>query len=407
MPHADARRLPTPWLTAYTLLVLGGNGYVLRLLARDAPQIPMRRAVAAGPGVQADPPPGGAGEWPFVSVIVPARNEERNLPNLLPSLLNLSYPPARLEVIVVDDQSEDRTPEILAEFAAAYPQLRVVRGASLPDGWKGKPWAMQQGAEAAHGEWLLFTDADTVHGPDSLASTISAAIELDADLFTIGTELVLGGPAERLIMPVVHLGILMFYQPSAVNDPENPTAIANGQYLLFRRQTWDEIGGAERVRNDIAEDLELGRLVKREGYRLYLADGRGIVRVRMYQDFADVWQGWRKNVLLALRKQPAMGTLQLATLAGALTPFVLLGLYGGRFLRDGRPANRASLALVGAQVGTLLLVKRRIDAILGVPVGWTFTFPIGLLLLAAILLDSLRLLVNGRGVTWKGRSYTA
>jgi len=341
---------------------------------------------------------------------VPARNEERNLPRLLPSLLEQAYPADRFEVIVVDDQSTDGTPAILAEYRARYPQLRVLTGRPLPDGWKGKPWAMQQGASAARGTWLLFTDADTMHHPEALASTVYDAVAREVDLYTIVPCSELCSPGERLIMPVVFLGIFTFYHPSFVNNPDNPIAIANGQYILIRRAVYDAIGGVEAVRAEIAEDLELGRLVKRRGYRLYITDGRALVDVRMYQNFAEVWAGWRKNVLLSLKKQPVMGAAQLATLVGAgIMPYTLLVYYLAAIARAGGQAGRGATVaagLSGAEVGALLLLKRRIDRHLGLPPGWTFTFPAGMVLFALILLDSLRLVLSGKGVTWKGRSYT-
>jgi chlorobactene glucosyltransferase len=399
-PHQDG---PPAWLVGMTLAVVGGAGSTLRLLYQEPAPVRLRRAAGPDPA----PPPPGCAAWPAVSILVPARNEERNLPALLPSLLGQAYPADRFEVIVIDDQSTDRTPEILAEAARDHPQLRVVQGTPLPDGWKGKPWAMRQGAAVARGDWLLFTDADTVHAPESLASALYEAVTRRADLFTIAPTMILQGPAERLIMPIASLGIFTFYHPSLVNNPRSAVAIANGQYLLIRRSVYDALGGIDAVRADIAEDLEFGRLVKRKGYRLYLADGRGLMRVRMYHNLAEVWEGWRKNVLLSFLKEPVAGALQLSSLLLGLLPFGLCAYYGARAARPAATRrDRAGAALAGAQVGMLFWVKRRVDRALGLPFGWTFTFPLGLLLFIGILADSFRRLLSGQGVTWKGRAYT-
>jgi chlorobactene glucosyltransferase len=384
----------------YTALVAGAAGVNVGMSYRQPPHPALKQA--AGP--DADPPPPGLGAWPFVSIIVPCRNEERNLPMLLPSLLGQSYPADRYEVIVVDDQSTDATPAILAEFAAD-PRLRAVAGQPLPEGWKGKPWAMHQGAAVARGEWLLFTDADTVHEPVALASAIYDAIARGADLFTFAPCMVLASPGERLIMPIVVLGISTFYHPVFVNNPRNPTAIANGQYILVRRAVYDAVGGIDTVRDAIGEDLEFGKLVKRSGYRLWLTNGQDLMRVRMYQNFVEVWEGWRKNVLLSMRKQPVMGVLQLGSLfIGGILPFALLARYLLAALRRG--AAGPDLALSGIQVAALIIMKRRVDQLLELPVGWAFTFPVGIFLFTLILLDSLRRLISGEGVTWKGRAYT-
>src|SRR5579859_268186 len=242
MSHPAPRQAPPAWLVVYTLCVLGGVGRILRLLGADSRPPALRRGTAGPDGAPPSPPPPGGPDWPLVSIVVPVRNEARNLPALLPSLLTQAYPPDRYEVIAVDDQSTDQTPAILADFAARYPQLSIVSGRPLPAGWKGKPWALHQGIAHARGEWLLCTDADTVHSPASLATSVYDAVTRGIDLYTITPRSIMVGPAERLIMPIVYLGIFSFYNPSAVNDPRSPTAIANGQYILIRRAVYDAVG---------------------------------------------------------------------------------------------------------------------------------------------------------------------
>ncbi len=388
------------WLVAATAVTVAGSAVVAALLTQRPPR--------PAPRIAADPPPTDLSVWPRVSIIVPARNEARNLPLLLPSLLAQTYPADRLEIIVVDDGSTDATPAILAEWAAAHPQIRVVTGQPLPPGWKGKPWAMQQGAAAAQGEWLLFTDADTQHAPGALPTTISDAVTRAADLYTIVPELQVVGPAERLIMPVVTLGMAVFFHPIFVNNPRSSIVIANGQYLLFRRAVYDALGGVDAVHTEIAEDLELGRLVKKRGYRLCLVDGRGLMQVRMYHNLAELWEGWRKNVLLSMKRQPAAGVLQIASLLTAVGPFALLVGYAARALRGTTTrADRQALALSAVQVAAMLLPKRIVDRGFGLSWGWTFSYPVGILMFIGILLDSARRLISGEGVTWKGRSYTS
>jgi chlorobactene glucosyltransferase len=362
--------------------------------------------------LKARPP---SGEWPFVSIIVPARNEERNLPRVLPSLLSQHYP--NYEVIVVDDQSTDATPQILAEWTACDPCLRVIRGEALPtdDGWMGKPHAMMQGARIAKGEWLLFTDADTEHSPLALSSTIAYALKHGVDLLTIVPDFRLVTPSEKLIMPVASMGISMIYPFYKVNDPGSRVAIANGQYLLVRRDVYDAVGGIERVKDKIAEDLEFGKAVKSDGFRLLIADGRHLMSVRMYTNLGEIWEGWGKNVVLSMQDNPLQGVTAVAGLFTVLIlPFVL-GRWVVRLWRDARQSGRTSdkLAAGGAAaISTWFLAlpfvyRYRLDRANGLSPAWTLTLPLGVVIFAAIMLWSLARLLLGKGVTWKGRTYAA
>ncbi len=358
-------------------------------------------------------PPSGGGEWPFVSIIVPARNEERNLPKLLPSLLSQRYP--HYEIIVVDDQSTDRTPQILAEWAERDERLHVIRGADLPrdEGWMGKPHAMMQGARMAKGEWLLFTDADTKHDPLSLSSSVAYALQHNIDLLTILPDFELITPSEKLIMPVATMGISALFPVYRVNDPKSKVAIANGQYILIRREVYDAVGGIGRVKDKIAEDLEFGKAVKGDGYRLYLADGRHLMDVRMYTNLGEVWEGWSKNVVLSMRGNPVQGVVAVMGIFSVLVlPFVLvrwvLRLWKeaekSRHLRDRLAATWAT-AIASWFLALPLAYRYRLDRSIGLSPAWTLTLPLGVAVFGALMLSSLVRLITGRGVTWKGRTY--
>lgn len=382
--------------------------------AMQSPEVvPPADALESGAPSGRDSGRDSGAEWPFVSIIVPARNEARNLSCLLPTLLGQRYP--NFEVIVVDDQSTDATPRILAEWAARDPRLHVVAGRELPrsEGWLGKPYAMQQGAQVAGGEWLLFTDADTTHSPLSLSSSMAFAIEHDVDLFTIAPGVELGSFAEKLIMPVAYEGISVLYPAYKVNDPDSSVAIANGQYILIRRQVYDAVGGIGRVKDKIAEDLEFGKAVKGDGYRLYLADGRLLMSVRMYTNFGEVWEGWSKNVVLSFRGNPLQALFSvLGIFAQVGLPFVL-----GRWAylawqsahRSGRLDDKVNAGWVSAiaawNISLPFYYRYRVDKALGLSPLWTLTQPVGVFVFALIMLSSLIRILTGKGVTWKGRTY--
>jgi chlorobactene glucosyltransferase len=344
---------------------------------------------------------------------VPVRDVERNLPRLLPSLLSQGYP--NYEVVVVDDQSTDATPRILAEWSAKEGRLKVVRGVELPrgEGWHGKPHAMYQGAKVARGEWLLFTDADTVHSELSVSSSMAYALRRRVDLLSIGPYPELVTPAERLLMPVAFMGVSTFFPAAKVNDPNSAVAIANGQYIFIRREVYDAVGGIERVKDKIAEDLEFGKVVKSAGYRLYIADGRHLMTVRMYTNLRELWEGWGKNTVLSFRENPIVGVLGVPAIVLSPTlPVAWLKWAVNSWRtanRTQKPADELAAAWVTALsvMNTLVpfIYRRRVDRQLGLGLGWTLTQPVGTLIFGLILLNSFLRLITGRGVTWKGRTY--
>ncbi|MFN3763638.1 MAG: glycosyltransferase, partial [Anaerolineae bacterium] len=208
-------------------------------------------------------------EW--VSVLVPARNEARNIRRCLESLLAQDYP--LMEVLVLDDGSTDETPEIVAEMARRDPRLRLIPGQPLPAGWMGKNFACHQLSQEARGEWLLFTDADTVHHPQTLSWALTAARENRADLVTLVPRAVTHTFGEQLLLPIIPFGVLGCF-PLALGARLGIPALsmAIGTFLLFRREAYERIGGHAAVRGEIAEDVVLARRVRRHGGRVVLLD---------------------------------------------------------------------------------------------------------------------------------------
>ena len=236
------------------------------------------------------PPISVSAEQPEVSVIVPARNEEANLANCLGSLAG--QPGPSYEIIVVDDHSTDRTRGIAQEFPVA-----VITADPLPDGWSGKCNACWSGVRVAKGKWLLFTDADTRHSANSIEQGLDEARENDAAMLSYSPKQEVHSFAERALMPVIFAELATTFRPREVSDPNSPAAAANGQYLLIRRDAYDAVGGHAAVAQAILEDVELAKQVKYAGYKLHfrLSDA---VRTRMYRSFAQMWEGWTKNLAL-------------------------------------------------------------------------------------------------------------
>src|SRR5579875_2013543 len=249
-----------------------------------------------------------------VSIVVPARNEERNIRRNVTSLLEQDFE-GEYEVIVVDDASTDATPRILDEIASSHPhaeRLYVLRLRDLP-GWAGKPHALHAGAQEAQGDWLLFTDADTWHAPNALRTAYETATKQGIDMLSLGTTQELPGFWDKVLMPMAYLGISMQYPIRQVNNPRSPLALANGQFILLRRSVYELVGGYARpdLRATLLDDRDLARVVKENGFHLRLLDGRDLVHVHMYEGLGEAWRGWRKNVFLGSRGGVGFALLQL------------------------------------------------------------------------------------------------
>lgn len=339
---------------------------------------------------------------PLVSIVVPARDEERNIGRCVESLLAQDY--ARFEVIVVDDGSRDATPRLLDALTREHPRgarLRAIRLDALPLGWAGKAHALHAGALAARGGWLLFTDADTEHAPEALRSTLRYAVREHLDLFSILTRQELPDFWGRVLMPIAFMGVGAQYPSRQVNDPQSPVAIANGQYILLRRAVYLAIGGygSPRLRGTVLDDRDLAHEVKRAGYRMELADGHALVRTRMYQSLREHWHGWGKNAYLGSRGGPAMFvamTLGLLGITVAPIALLLVGVLG----------RRPGVAAAGAlQVAAAAAYRDRLDRALEVPRRYVWTHPLGGLIFAGILARSGWRKLTGQGAEWRGRTY--
>src|SRR6204780_5885462 len=229
----------------------------------------------------------------MVSAIIPARNEEASIARAVESV---AAQPEIAEIIVVDDQSTDSTAAILAALAARIPQLKILRTPALPTGWIGKNYAAALGADAAQGDWLLFTDADTCHMPGSTRRALNDAVEHNAVLVSYSPEQELGSFWERALIPVVYSRLAVRYPFARVNNPALPDAAANGQFMMILRETYEAVGGHTAIADQVLEDVALARRVKRAGYGIYFTAPMATVQTRMYRTFASMWQGWTKNL---------------------------------------------------------------------------------------------------------------
>ncbi len=332
---------------------------------------------------------------PKVSILVPARNEEKTIAACVKALIAQDYPD--FEVVVLDDRSEDRTKEILAGIGST--RLRVVAGREVPEGWTGKNWACYQLAQNALGEIFLFTDADTVFEKEALSSAVGMMQERGADMLTAVVRNLLPSFGEQITVPFLFWSIMAILPVGIAQIWRGSKAFvaANGKFLLFSRNAYERIGGHQAVRSEAAEDLALSRLIKGARMNWLLIDLTELVSTRMYHGFFSAWRGFSKNffAIFDYRVLPALFVwfwMLLITYHPLVTVALLIanGQLNAHFL-----AAAATVAL-SLLIWVITALKARL------PKTVVFLYPLTMTVAAAIGIYSLFLTVFGR-TAWKGR----
>jgi chlorobactene glucosyltransferase len=356
-------------------------------------------------------PPADNNPLQKISVCIPARNEEKTLPVLLPTVLTQEG--VRFEVIVLNDGSEDATPEVLKSFKDKYPdKLKVVEGKTKPDDWLGKPWACMQlyGHVSDDSDLLLFLDADTFLKPGTLRNAAAAFDKYQADMITVWPQQILGSFWEKTLIPLIYYGLMsvlpsiyVYRKPrwmpkSIYMRVSSSFAAANGQCIGFRKSAYQKIDGHESVKRDIVEDVELAKAVKRAGMTVRMFHGIGSVLCRMYQSHTEIFSGLRKNFLAGF------GYSIPVFLAAALLHFLVFILpFTGLLWVSIQPSP--VLFNLSVLTVTLILLHR---LMLSVWFRWdpmfSFTHPIGVLWFECLGLVKLYDHFTGRKTSWKGRS---
>jgi GT2 family glycosyltransferase len=357
-----------------------------------------------------------------LTVVVPAYNEAANIAACLTSILGSEDPCGDWRVLLVDDCSTDATVAIARQAAGAYgasaPRFTLLDAGPRPaaERWVGKNWACSVAMEQVQSEWVLFVDADVRLQPASLRRALAQASAEGADLFSLAPRLSCGCLAEWLVQPIMASLLGLGFPIEAANDPASPVAFAAGPFMLFRRSAYEAIGGHRALAAEVVEDLALARRLKQGGFRLRYLLGLDALELRMYSDFASLWEGWTKNWLLGLDGDVARalaassvvllmfsGPWLLATAAG----LALLGLAAGGHAPVGQPDQRlvllAALAFALAGIGLQLVLRLWIRRQFQVPLSFWWLMGAGGLVVAAIGPVSVWRTLSGRGWTWKGR----
>lgn len=333
---------------------------------------------------------------PNISTIVPARNEERNIARCASGLIHQDYP--HIELVFVDDDSGDATPEILAEYAKQDQRVKVVRTGGKPEDWNGKQWACHSGATIATGDWLCFMDADTYAEPFLISRTVAFALDNQIDMLTLQPWYEMRGLWERIVLPAGLTPLLLVFPPNRVNDPQDSISLANGQFILIRRSTYESVGGHVGIKDRMMDDYPLAENVKRAGYRLFVADGAEVMRVRLYTNLKEIWAGALKAAVEISGGWLASSVILIINLLLNIVPIGLLfwAVLSEQWLIVSVMGTTTVFQVV--YYGILRMAGYRLPPWSGI------TYPLGGIIVMSIILDGMLRLVSGRDIQWKGRA---
>lgn len=374
------------------LLWLGWCVFVLRVARKDT-----RLALYDGPA--------DGGAWPSISVCIPARDEERDIEGCLSSILAQEYP--AFEVIVVDDRSTDHTGEIVEQFAQRDPRVRLLRVEDCPAGWTGKCHALWRATQQATGEWLLFVDVDTRHDPLNFKTVLHEATRQGADMVSLVCRPRTESLFESVVEPLLGTMLLGQFRFEDVNRIRHPKAFANGQYILIRRETYDDIGGHEAVRGHILEDVAMAFRVKRSKWTLRVMWGVKVSSVRMYGTMKEMLHGWSRIYCGAFGIEPSfyMAFIVAWFLLWALPT---VGIAAGVVLLATGTADALTyveLVLAGVTVAACLATMGVSYRLVEHPGIYAIFSPIGAVFQLVTLCRSLWLIAVRKSIPWRGCEY--
>jgi glycosyltransferase involved in cell wall biosynthesis len=324
-----------------------------------------------------------------VTAIVPARNEEEVVSACIQAL---ERQPEVAEILVVNDQSTDRTAEVVRNLTTDIPHLRLLETHDLPPGWVGKNHAAWIAANTAAGDWLLFTDADAELAPRAVARALQTAAQTKAALVSFSPGQITATWYEKALIPFVYCRLAKHFSFDAVNDPASNEAAANGQFLMIRRDVYQAIGGHAAVAGEVLEDVALARRTKSAGRRIWFGSGKGIVHARMYRSFDAMIEGWTKNLYQLIGATPAAAYRELCSVVPCV-PLILILL--GLVLPFALLAGLGLLLARHAAYGSALARNQ-------FPVSYILYYVPAVVLYSAVLWASYRAHVRGK-VAWKGR----
>jgi GT2 family glycosyltransferase len=353
--------------------------------------------------------PGQHSDLPTLTMLVAAKDEEEHIGACVSSLLKQDYP--NLEVIVIDDRSDDQTPMILKRLEEeSNGRLRVISILHLKDGWFGKNNAMREGVAVSRGDWLCFTDADCrMTSLRTLTITMQEALTHGADFLTMTPVLEMSTLWEKVTQPACAQTLMFWFQPSRVNDPNRATAYANGAFMLMSRDCYLQIGGHERVKTEVNEDIQLARHVKEAGLILRMVENNDLCRAQMYGSALQSFRGWSRILFGSLKSGWRLCfSLSASVLFTLLPPLFLIISLMGRTQTDSTHATRWTIA-AGVWLIAVLLCQAtawRFYSFLQTNRCWSLTYVLGAIVTVVMLLNALLKQAGLVNTTWRGTTYT-
>jgi len=349
---------------------------------------------------------GAGGTLPPVSVLIPARDEERVIGDAIASVLGTRG--VDIEVVVLDDDSGDATAAIVAGIAARDPRVRLERGRALPSGWCGKQHACARLADLASHSILLFIDADVRLEPEAVARASSALERSGAALVSGFPRQLVVTPLERLLIPLVHF-LLLAYLPI---DAMRRTRLSGfgagcGQFMMVRRDAHERLGGHGAIRASLHDGLRLPRAFRAAGFATELVDVTAFATCRMYRDAGEVWRGLRKNAIEGIAAPGVLGIMSVLLVVGQVLPFALLGLASVRPEGFATGAVESPLSLLVATCALVLGTRVALALRFGSPLGSALLHPLGVVALLAIQWEARLRSLAGLTDSWKGRAYAS
>ncbi|QKS60146.1 glycosyltransferase [Paenibacillus barcinonensis] len=337
----------------------------------------------------------------LVSVLIPARNERLHIEECLESVLASHTKGFRMEVLVLDDRSEDETAALVQAIADRDPRVRLLYGTDLPAGWMGKSHACHRLVQEARGEWFMFVDADVRVMPDAIRQTVAAGSAQGGGLVTGFPYQVVKTWMEKLVVPMMMFTIISHLPIFMIRRSANPMFVAaTGAFLLIHRTSYEASGGHAAIQGHLVDDMSLAKAVKRAGHPVMLADVHDVTSTRMYQNGEEVWNGYKKNMYEGMGRRDVLllGTMLMYSVMYIVPP---LGLVVGLL------TGNATSILYGF-TGTLLgiAVKRVSDHVGGQPWWLSLLQPISMACVIAIGMASWQAGRSGKGYVWKGRRYS-
>ena len=342
-------------------------------------------------------------EKPKVSIILPARNEEKFIGSCLDSLVNQDY--IDYEIIAINDSSDDSTGTIIKKYAKKFPKLIYVDAKPKPEGWVGKNWACMEGYKKATGDLLLFTDSDTKHATSVISLAVSHLLSLELHALTVIPKMLCLDSITKITLPIISVFLHTRFSALRVNDTSKNTGYFFGSFFIIKRSTYDSVGTHEGVKEELIEDGALGKKVKESGFKMRMVDGRHLVDAVWARDFFTLWNALKRLMIpLYLQNAKTAVGISFAVLFLLFMPFPLLA-YSAIFLNI--ETSSSVLFVIAAIASVLVYTGGILDAAKGVGSGIKYSLfaPIGCFIVVCGFFAGLIQATSKHAVSWRGRTY--